>query len=155
MSLTPVDFATYLKSHSLTFDIRELSASTHTAAEAAAALGSDIAQIGKSIVFRGITTAKPYLVVASGVNHIDEQKLGQLTGEAVGKAPADFVAQTTGYIIGGVPPFGHQNEIKTFIDQDLLNFPLVWVAAGSPHAVFSLTPSQLVDFTLGAVVDVC
>src|SRR6266550_2598859 len=115
----------------------ELAASTRTAAEAAAAIGCSVAQIAKSLVFRG-RSGEAILVIASGTNRVDEKKLAALAGEPIAKADADFVRERTGYAIGGVPPAGHASPLRTFIDRDLLLFDLIWAAAGTPHAVFEL-----------------
>jgi prolyl-tRNA editing enzyme YbaK/EbsC (Cys-tRNA(Pro) deacylase) len=121
----------------------ELPASTRTAPEAAQAIGCQVAQIVKSLVFRGRNSGKAILVLASGVNRVNEARLGELAGEAVGKADADFVRQQTGFAIGGIPPLAHVQPLQTFVDEDLFQFPEIWAAAGTPHAVFCLTPSDL------------
>ncbi|MED1725764.1 YbaK/EbsC family protein [Brevibacillus parabrevis] len=129
----------------------ELPDSTRTAAEAAQAIGCEVAQIAKSIIFRRKSTDKPVLVVASGTNRIDEKLLAQWMQEKPGKADADFVREKTGFVIGGVSPVGHLEPIETWIDEDLLRFEVIWAAAGHPNAVFSLTPKQLVHMTNGEV----
>lgn len=134
--------------------VRELPASTRTAREAAAALGCAEAQIAKSLVFRAVESARPLLVIASGANQVDVAKLAALCGETVARADAAFVREATGYAIGGIPPLGHVQPIATWIDRDLLALPLVWAAAGTPNAVFALTPAVLVDVTAGTVADV-
>ena len=132
----------------------ELPASTRTAVEAAQAVGCQVGQIVKSLVFRRKRSLKPVLVIASGANRVDEQRLKERLGEPLGKADADFVRQETGFAIGGVPPLGHIQPIETYIDQDLLNFPEVWAAAGTPHAVFRLDPKELSRMTGGEVVQI-
>lgn len=132
----------------------ELSASTRTAAEAAAAIGCTVAQIAKSLVFRGAESGDAILVIASGTNRVNEKTLAQHAGEPIAKADADFVRERTGYAIGGVPPAGHTSEIRTFIDRDLLQFDRIWAAAGTPHAVFELTPAQLTNLVRGPVVEI-
>jgi prolyl-tRNA editing enzyme YbaK/EbsC (Cys-tRNA(Pro) deacylase) len=129
----------------------ELPASTRTAQEAAQAIGCTVAQIVKSLVFWGTRTAKPILVLASGVNRVNEKRLGELAGEPVGKADADFVRQHTGFAIGGVPPVGHTAPIETYIDSELLEFEEIWAAAGNPHAVFRLTGKDLSKMGQGRV----
>src|SRR5881394_3052075 len=121
----------------------ELAASTRTASEAAAAIGCSVAQIAKSLVFRGARSGEAILVIASGTNRVDEEKIAALVGEPIAKADADFVRERTGYAIGGIPPAGHASPLRTFIDRDLLQFERIWAAAGTPHAVFELTPAQL------------
>jgi prolyl-tRNA editing enzyme YbaK/EbsC (Cys-tRNA(Pro) deacylase) len=130
----------------------ELPASTRTAQEAAAAVGCAVGQIVKSLVFRGVRTDKPILVVASGVNRVDEARLGELAGEPIVKADAGFVRARTGFAIGGVAPLGHPAPIETYIDADLLQYSEIWAAAGTPHAVFALAPSELQLMTGGQVV---
>lgn len=138
----------------LTLDVVELPASTRTAQDAADAIGCTVAQIAKSLIFRTKQSQKPVLVIASGVNRVNEKSIGQLLGEKIGKADADFVRQQTGFVIGGVPPVGHLSEITTFIDEDLLELDVIWAAAGTPNAVFRLTPDDLVRATGGQVASV-
>lgn len=128
--------------------------STRTANEAAQAVGCHLGQIVKSLVFRGKESRKAVLVEASGVNRVNEQRLSELAGEQIEKADADFVRQVTGFAVGGVPPVGHVEEIETFIDEDLLRYDEIWAAAGSPYAVFRLTPAQLQSMTGGEVVSI-
>ena len=132
----------------------ELPASTRTAQEAAQAIGCSVAQIVKSLIFRGSRTGKPILVLASGVNRVDEKKLGELAGEPVGKADADFVRQQTGFAIGGVPPVGHAAPIETYIDADLLQHEEIWAAAGTPRAVFRLKPQDLPKMSQGSLASI-
>ena len=133
-------------------EVIELPDSTRTSQEAAQALGCQVGQIAKSIVFRTLTSQRPILVIASGSNRVNEKIMESLIGEEIGKADADFVRLHTGFVIGGVPPLGHAEQLKTFIDQDLLQYPEIWAAAGTPHAVFRLTPSDLLRMT-GAKVN--
>jgi prolyl-tRNA editing enzyme YbaK/EbsC (Cys-tRNA(Pro) deacylase) len=132
----------------------ELPNSTRTSAEAAQAVGCQIGQIAKSLVFKTRDTQRPILVIASGANRVDEAKVGARLGEPIGKADADFVRSHTGFVIGGVPPVGHLESITTFIDEDLLTFDQIWAAAGTPHAVFPLKPADLVQITNGEVIKV-
>ncbi len=134
--------------------VRELPQSTRTAAEAAQAVGCAVGQIAKSLVFRGQRSGQPILVIASGLNRVDESKVAALIGEAVAKADAEFVRQRTGFAIGGVPPLGHAEPLFTLIDQDLLAFDEIWAAAGTPHAIFPLAPGELPGLTGGRVADV-
>lgn len=126
--------------------------STHTSAEAAAAIGTEVARIAKSLVF--LVGGAPALVIASGVNRVDTAKLARLLGAPVKRADADSVRQATGYPIGGVPPAGHAQPLRTVIDQDLLRYPTIWAAAGAPNAVFEITPEALARVTGGQVADV-
>jgi prolyl-tRNA editing enzyme YbaK/EbsC (Cys-tRNA(Pro) deacylase) len=127
----------------------ELPDSTRTSAEAAAAIGCGVGQIAKSLVFVGKQSGQGILVIASGANRVDEKRLRQLVGEKIEKADADAVRTLTGYVIGGVPPIGHPQDLVTYIDQDLLQYAEIWAAAGHPNAVFSLTGEQLVAMTGG------
>jgi prolyl-tRNA editing enzyme YbaK/EbsC (Cys-tRNA(Pro) deacylase) len=140
-----------LKSLGHDMQVVELPASTRTSAEAAQAVGCPVGQIAKSLVFRTAITSRPVLVVASGANRVDEGKIEALVGETVEKADADFVRERTGFAIGGVPPVGHRKKIEIYIDQDLLDYAEIWAAAGTPHAVFRLTPDELVRMTGGLV----
>jgi len=132
----------------------ELPASARTAKDAAQAVGCRVEQIVKSLIFSGAQTKQPVLVVASGPNRVNEQKIGELLEEPIEKADADFVREKTGFAIGGVPPFAHSTQIETFIDEDLLQYEEIWAAAGTPNAVFKLTPSDLVKITGGKVVSI-
>ncbi len=136
------------------FTVIEFDQSTRTSADAAAAIGCTIAQIAKSLVFRGKTSNTAILIIASGVNRVDEKKVKEIIGENIGRADADFVRQQTGYAIGGVPPVGHTQALTTLIDEDLLKHEVIWAAAGTPNAVFRLTPAELVSMTGGQVAQV-
>jgi prolyl-tRNA editing enzyme YbaK/EbsC (Cys-tRNA(Pro) deacylase) len=132
----------------------ELPDSTRTATEAAQAIGCLVGQIAKSIVFQTVTNQRPILVIASGSNRVNEAVIAEHIGEQISKANADFVQQRTGFVIGGVPPVGHNEPLETFIDQDLLQYQEIWAAAGTPHAVFRLNPGDLLRLTSGAVLKV-
>ncbi len=127
---------------------------TRTAADAAAAIGCEVAQIAKSLVFRSSPSGRAVLVIASGVNRVDEAKVAAALGESIGKADAAFVRDKTGFAIGGVPPVGHAERPVVFIDRDLLKFAEIWAAAGTPNTVFPLTPDSLVAMTAGTVMAV-
>ena len=131
------------------FEVVELPRSTRTAADAASTIGCSVAQIAKSIVFRTVKDKKPVLVIASGVNRVNEAKVGVILGEPIEKADADFVREKTGFAIGGVPPIGHAQPIPTIIDEELLLLGDVWAAAGTPNSVFRLTAASLVEITSG------
>ncbi len=143
-----------LKAFGMQLSVVELPASTRTAVEAAQAVGCDVGQIVKSLVFKGAASGKPVLVIASGANRVNEKKLAEWLGEPAAKADADFVRQQTGFVIGGVPPAGHVQPIATFVDKDLLQYGQIWAAAGTPNAVFQLTPDDLVKITRGRVVEI-
>ncbi|MGE5693483.1 MAG: YbaK/EbsC family protein [Candidatus Zixiibacteriota bacterium] len=135
-------------------EVRELPATTRSAAEAAAAIGCQVAQIAKSLVFKSKTSGKAILIIASGKNRVDEKKLSGYLDEPIERADADFVRQKTGFAIGGVPPIGHSEKLETFIDEDLLQYGEIWAAAGTPNAVFRLTPADLTKMTCGKVIPV-
>jgi prolyl-tRNA editing enzyme YbaK/EbsC (Cys-tRNA(Pro) deacylase) len=138
----------------LSLEVVELPASTRTSQEAAQAIGCRVGQIAKSIIFRGVLTDRPILVVASGPNRVNETIISSLLAETIAKADADFVRQHTGFVIGGVPPLGHSEKLETFIDQDLFQYPEIWAAAGTPHAVFRLNPQDLLRMTSGKIIKV-
>ena len=135
-------------------EVIELPDSTRTSLEAAQALGCQVGQIAKSVIFQALTSHRPILVIASGSNRVNEKVIAELIGEDIGKADADFVRQRTGFVIGGVPPVGHTECLETFIDQDLLQYLEIWAAAGTPHAVFRLTPDELLQMTGGLVIKI-
>jgi prolyl-tRNA editing enzyme YbaK/EbsC (Cys-tRNA(Pro) deacylase) len=130
----------------------EFAESTRTSAEAAAAIGTTVAQIAKSLVF--LVGDASVLVIASGVNRVDTGKLARLLGAPVKRADAEIVRRATGYPIGGVPPVGHAEALRTVIDQDLMKLETIWAAAGTPNAVFETTPTELARMTGGLVADV-
>jgi prolyl-tRNA editing enzyme YbaK/EbsC (Cys-tRNA(Pro) deacylase) len=132
--------------------VTEMSTTTRSAQDAARAVGCEVGQICKSLVFKGASSHKGILVVASGANRVNEKELSRLLGEPILKADADFVRQATGFAIGGVPPVGHPEPLAVFIDEDLLRYAEIWAAAGTPQAVFKLTPQELQRITGGQVV---
>ena len=143
-----------LAARGFAFDVKEFPESTRTSAEAAAAIGCAVGEIAKSLVFRGAESGEAVLIIASGANRVDPAKAEALLGEAIGRADADFVRAATGFAIGGVPPLGHDRPLVTLIDEDLLAFEVIWAAAGTPNAVFRLSPKDLGDLTGGRVGDV-
>ena len=143
-----------LAARGFTLQVVELPQSTRTSAEAAAAVGCTVGQIAKSIVFRAARSQRPVLVLTSGVNRVSESAVAVLVGEPLAKADADFVRTRTGFVIGGVPPVGHAESLITFIDEDLLQFAEIWAAAGTPNAVFRLTPEELISLTGGKIMKV-
>lgn len=134
--------------------VLELQVTTRTSADAAQAVGCTVEQIAKSIVFKGKRTQKPILVIASGPNRINEKRIEEFISEPLGKADADYVRKHTGFVIGGVPPIGHEEKLEILIDEDLFKYEEIWAAAGSPNAVFNLTPSDLVKMTGGRVISI-
>jgi len=136
------------------YQVLEFDAGTRTAADAAAAIGCTVAEIAKSLLFRGKQSNRPVLVIASGDNRVDEKKVSALLGEKISRADADFVREMTGFAIGGVPPVGHATAPITLIDEDLMKFATIWAAAGTPNAVFQLKPAALAELTGGQLADV-
>lgn len=137
---------------SLGLDITVHEESTHTAQEAADAVGAPVGAIVKSLVF--MAEGEPLLVLASGPNRVNPEALGQRLGLELGKADADAVKAATGYSIGGVPPFGHPVVLRTVMDEDFFEFDEVWAAAGSATAVFPITPQRLHELSQATVVKV-
>jgi prolyl-tRNA editing enzyme YbaK/EbsC (Cys-tRNA(Pro) deacylase) len=140
-----------LAGRGLELQVLELEVTARTAAEAAAAVGCEVGQIAKSLVFKGRQGGQAVLVIASGKNRVDLALLEALLGEALDKPDADFVRAQTGFAIGGIPPLGHDRPLATVIDQDLLGYERIWAAAGHPSAVFPCSPAQLVAMTGGRV----
>ena len=134
------------------FQVLEFEASTRTSQDAAAAIGCTVAEIAKSLIFKS-AQGRAVLVIASGVNRVDEKKVRALLGEKIGRADAEFVRDKTGYA-GGVPPVGHVTPPIVLIDEDLQRFSAVWAAAGTPNAVFKITPADLIRLTQGRVADI-
>lgn len=123
--------------------VHELPDSTRMAQDAAQALGCDVAQIVKSLVFRIVERNQLILVLVSGSDRVDEAKLSQIVDAEIEQARGSFVRERTGFAIGGVPPLGHDQPLPTYMDRGLLVHELVWAAAGNPHAVFSASPTEL------------
>jgi len=132
--------------------VKEMKQTTRSAQDAARAVGCEVGQIAKSLVFKGATSQRAILVITSGANRVNEASLAEISGETVLKADAEFVRTQAGYAIGGVPPVGHPQPLTVFIDEDLLNYPLIWAAAGTPQAVFHLTPQELLRITDGRII---
>ena len=128
------------------YEVQEFELPTRTVAEAAAAIGCEDAQIAKSLVFRS-GSGRSVLVVACGTNRVDTTKVAMIVGEKITRADPDFVRERSGYAIGGVPPLGHRTFPVIVLDQDLVGFNQIWAAAGTPNAVFRLTPSDLQTLT--------
>ncbi|KAB2873040.1 MAG: YbaK/EbsC family protein [Bauldia sp.] len=123
--------------------IRVMPDSTRTAVEAAAAVGTTVGQIVKSLIFKGKKSGKAYLFLVSGTNRVDEHAVEKVLGEPIVRPDADFVREVTGFAIGGIPPLGHATRIASYCDEDLLQYETVWAAAGTPNAVFSVDPAAL------------
>jgi prolyl-tRNA editing enzyme YbaK/EbsC (Cys-tRNA(Pro) deacylase) len=134
--------------------VREMAATTRTAEEAAAACGVTVGQIVKSLVFTGADSGKLYLLLVSGVNRVDEKGVARHLGEKLKRPDAEAVRAATGFAIGGIPPFGHDTKLATFMDADLMQYDVVWAAAGTPKAVFPVAPQRLCDATGAVVIEV-
>jgi prolyl-tRNA editing enzyme YbaK/EbsC (Cys-tRNA(Pro) deacylase) len=145
-------FRTFIAANGLDFVAVEMPESTHSAEDAATAIGCDVAQIAKSLVFRGRTSGDALLVIASGPNRVDETKIAAIAGEPFQFPDAGFVRDSTGYSIGGVPPFGHDHVLRTLVDEDLVACSEIWAAAGTPRSVFRLSAADLVRLSGGRVV---
>lgn len=143
-----------LHEHNLGLKVIEFKETTRTSQEAASAIGCEVGQIAKTLIFKGKVSGKPICIIASGINRVDEKKIVQLIGETIEKPDADYVVKHTTFAIGGVPPIGYEFEMKPLIDQDLMNYSEIWAAAGTPNSVFCLSPKDLVQITQGKVVDV-
>jgi prolyl-tRNA editing enzyme YbaK/EbsC (Cys-tRNA(Pro) deacylase) len=138
----------------LAVTVIERAESTRTAEEAAAACGCAVAQIVKSLVFRGASSGKPYLMLVSGSNRLNENGVAGVVGEALARPDAAYVREVTGYAIGGIPPLGHATPMQVFIDEDLLRYDVVWAAAGTPRAVFAVAPGTLADAVAARIIKV-
>jgi Cys-tRNA(Pro) deacylase len=145
----------------LSVEIVEFEETTRTAQDAANAIGKhpsgmgcQVAQIVKSLLF--VADGQPVMALVSGANRLDERKLAALRGvgrKKIKRADADTAKAVTGFSIGGVPPFGHASRLPVYVDEDLARFEVVWAAAGTPFAVFAITPEELVRASEGIVAD--
>lgn len=132
----------------------ELAVAARTAAQAAAALGVEVGQIAKSLVFRAAPSGRPVLVIAAGDRRVDETRIAALLGESIERATPEFVRENSGFAIGGVAPIGHARAMLTFVDRSLQRFGVLWAAGGTPHCVFPIAPPALVQVSGGTEVDV-
>jgi prolyl-tRNA editing enzyme YbaK/EbsC (Cys-tRNA(Pro) deacylase) len=140
--------------HGLAIDVVEFPDGTRTAEDAARAVGVEVGQIVKSLVFS--VSGETVLALVSGSNRLGEPALALASGDEtapVGRLDADAVRAATGFAVGGVPPFGHRERLRTFVDRDLLSYDTVWAAAGTPRHVFSTTTDDLVRITGATVAD--
>jgi Cys-tRNA(Pro) deacylase len=144
-------FESCLASTDFGVTVKEFPQGTRTAVEAARAVGCDVGQIVKSLVF--IAGGKPVVALVSGANRLDEKRLAAVAGEPVTKAEAETARTATGYAIGGVPPFGHATEVPVYMDRDLLGYRAVWAAAGRPDSVFEIQPDRLRELSKAMVSD--
>ncbi len=143
-----------LREQGYPYTVIEYAESTRTAQEAAQRAGCALGQIVKSLIFRGQISGKPILVLTSGANRVNEQRIAAYVGEPVVRADAEFVRNVTGFAIGGVPPIGHAQPMETYIDEDFLQYPTVWAAAGTPNAIFELKTEDLQRMTGGKIVSI-
>ena len=125
---------------------------TRTAVDAARAVGCELGQIVKSLVF--VAAGRPVVALVSGANRLDERMLAAVAGDPVAKADAETARTATGYAIGGVPPFGYATQVPVFMDRDLLSYPAVWAAAGRPDSVFEIEPDRLRELSNAVVIDI-
>ncbi|HEY0830740.1 MAG TPA: YbaK/EbsC family protein [Candidatus Dormibacteraeota bacterium] len=144
-------FESWLSGTDFGVKVREFPQGTRTAVDAARAVGCDVGQIVKSLVF--VAAGRPVVALMSGANRLDEARLGAVAGEPVVKADAETARTATGYAIGGVPPFGHATDVPVFMDRDLLSYGVVWAAAGRPDAVFEIQPERLRELSKAMVLD--
>ncbi|MFC9271398.1 YbaK/EbsC family protein [Streptomyces zhihengii] len=153
-------FADALRALGLTVPVRRFPDATRTAQQAADAIGCEVAEIVKSLVFEAWRTdpdaaGEPVVVLVDGSSRVDVERVREELGAAaVKRAGADTVRATTGYAIGGVPPFGHLTRSRVLADRGLLDHAVVWAAAGTPHTVFPLDPQALIAHAGATVVDV-
>lgn len=143
----------FLSQHGQEFKVLQLTASTRTSVEAAEAIGCEVAQIAKSLIFRDKKTDEPVLIIASGSNMVDTRKVEKALGTKLSKPDADYVRERIGYVIGGVPPVAHKTQVRTVLDPDLQAHELIWAAAGTPNSMFALKPQDLPQLTLGEWVE--
>jgi prolyl-tRNA editing enzyme YbaK/EbsC (Cys-tRNA(Pro) deacylase) len=144
-------FESWLSTADLGVTVKEFPQGTRTAIDAARAVGCEVGQIVKSLVF--VAGGRPVVALVSGANRLDESRLAAVAGEPVAKADAGTVRSATGYSIGGVPPFGHATEVPVFMDRDLLGYGVVWAAGGRPDSVFEIQPDRLRELSNAKVSD--
>lgn len=143
----------FLIANGFACEIVEFSNATRTALEAAQAIGCEVAQIAKSLIFIDQASNNPILVIASGVNQVDIKKIELQAGLQLTKADGKFVKERVGFAIGGVPPCAHNEKLKTFLDPSLLQYEWLWAAAGTPFSVFKLRSDELQKLTNGTFID--
>lgn len=144
-------FEQWLTTTDFEVTVREFPEGTRTAPDAARAVGCEVGQIVKSLVF--LAGGRPVVALVSGANRLDETRLGAVAGRPVAKADAETARAATGYSIGGVPPFGHATDLPVFMDRDLFGYNVIWAAAGRPDSVFEIQPERLRELSNAVVVD--
>jgi prolyl-tRNA editing enzyme YbaK/EbsC (Cys-tRNA(Pro) deacylase) len=143
----------FLSARGFSFEVKELPGLTRTAQQAADSVGCSVSQIAKSLIFKDKDTGLPVLVIASGSNRVDPAKIEKKTGLKLVKADGNYVKERVGFAIGGVPPAGHKEPLETILDADLKKYEVIWAAAGTPFAVFQLSPADLEPLTNGRWID--
>ncbi len=144
-------FQTWVRERGLDLQVRRFPQGTRTAEDAARAIGCEVGQIVKSLVFT--VDGRPVVALVSGANRLDAARLGAVAGGRAQRADPDTVRRATGYAIGGVPPFGHAEPAPVYMDRDLDRYPVVWAAAGRPDAVFEITTARLKELSRAVVAD--
>jgi len=144
-------FETWLADSGVAIAVKQFPAGTRTAVDAASAIGCEVGQIVKSLVF--VAGGRPVVALVSGANRLDEDRLASVAGRPVTKADAGTAREATGYSIGGVPPFGHATDVPVFMDRDLLGHGVVWAAAGRPDSVFEISPQRLLELSRAELAD--
>lgn len=143
-----------LQSYKLEIKVIEFKQLTRTSKEAAAVIGCDVGQIAKTLIFKGKKSEKMHCVIASGKNHVDEKKVAKAVGEEIEKPDADYVVEHTHFVIGGIPPIGFPLDAPPILDEDLMAFKEIWACAGTPYAVFCITPQDLIRITSAKVMKI-
>ena len=143
----------YLADNGFDFEVKELPDSTRTAVDAAKAIGCTVDQIAKSLIFKNAETGDPVLIIASGTHQVDLTKVETAIGAGLERADGKFVKKRTGFAIGGVPPVAHKTPLQTVLDESLQQYEQIWAAAGTPNAVFALTPKDLNTLTQGGWIE--
>ena len=144
----------FLRKHDAQYEIATFPDTTRTAIDAANAIGCSVEQIAKSLIFREDLNDEPILIVMSGGNRVSLEKFESAANIKLLTADAKFTKHHTGFPIGGVPPLAHEKPVKTFLDNDLLKFDLVWAAAGTPESVFSIHPNELGSLAEGRWLEI-
>lgn len=144
----------HLDSLKLSHKVVEFSETTRTSADAAERVGCKVGQIVKSLIFKRSISSKAVLVLTSGKNRVDLKKIELLTHEPLVRADPEYVREVTGFAIGGIPPIGHASQIETYMDEDLLQYEVIWAAAGTPNAVFQVIPHDLINMAKAMVISV-
>jgi len=142
----------WLENHGFLPEIKTLDQSTGTSQEAAKVLGVPLGQIAKSLIFYTVAAGEPILILVSGSNRVDKAKVGAYLGQKIKTAGPEFVLAKTGFPVGGVPPVGHKTPLKTLIDKDLMQYDVIYSAAGTSHTLFPISPQKLLQLSLGEVI---